>query len=130
VAFEEVTNHSNEGDFAEREFVTAKIGTVLEGTFAGNSGLLPSKFGGEYRIYNLDLTDGRKVAVSAGKILLERLSAANLEKGNVVRIEVESATSKQGREYALPRVFVDRSTTAPAVTGDPFAGAETAKIPF
>ncbi|WP_190822034.1 hypothetical protein [Saccharopolyspora pogona] len=122
MAYEEISG--NGGNNENREFVSAKIGATFEGVFQGMSRRLPSQFGGEFRVVSLDLVDGRKVALSAGKILLERLEDADLEQGDRVKIVVESAQSKQGRKYALPRVYVDRSgsqvaTSRPAADDEP-----------
>lgn len=113
MAFEEVAGSGN-GEFEEREFVSAKIGVTLEGVFQRLSPRIPSKwYDGEYRIIDVDLTDGRKVAIPAGKILLERVESAGLAAGDRIKIEVGSATAKKsGREYALPRVYVDRAGKA------------------
>ncbi|MBX6360078.1 MAG: hypothetical protein IRZ03_08365 [Acidobacterium ailaaui] len=105
------TEYKGNGNFGEREFVSAKIGVTLEGTFRGMSPRMPSQFGGEYRIVNLDLTDGREVAVPASKILMERLEGAGLADGDAVKIVVESAKSKAGRTYANPRLFIDKAAT-------------------
>ncbi len=119
MAYEEVS--TRQGDFSDRKYVSPKIGTELEGIFQGMSPRLPSQFGGEYRMFSLDATDGRKLSVPAGKILLDRIEAAHLTEGDKIRIVVGSETSKQGRQYALPRVYVDRSeTTAPMSEDPPF----------
>lgn len=127
MAFEEV--QGNAGGEDDREFVSAKIGAEFEGVFRGMSRRLPSKFGGEYRIVSVDLVDGRKVAIPAGKILLERIEGAGLAEGDGVKIVVESAESKAGRTYALPRLFVDREggTAAPANATAP---VEDDGVPF
>ena len=122
MAFEEI--QSSGGDGAEREAVSAKIGVTLEGVFRGMSDRMPSQYGGEFRIVELDLVDGREVVTFASKILLERIEAAGLADGDKVKIVVESATTKDGkRQYALPRLFVDRvsptkAAPAPAVRAD------------
>lgn len=107
MAYEEISG--NGGNNEDREFVSAKIGATFEGTFQSMSRRLPSQFGGEYRVVSLDLVDGRKVALPAGKILLERLESAGLNPGDQIKIVVESATSKANRTYALPRLYVNRS---------------------
>lgn len=117
MAYEEVQGSTNGGgEFEEREFVSAKIGAEFEGVFRSMGPRTPSKYneGEHYRVAALDLNDGRKIAVRAGKILLERLEGAGLSDGDRVKIVVESGTTKDGkRTYALPRLFVDRSA-APA----------------
>lgn len=106
MAFEEISGGN--GDREEREIQSAKIGTEFEGTFVD---MLPVRTGdfGPYRPTLVDLEDGRKVMVRAGKLLLERLEAAGLTPGDGLKVIVEGKPTKDGkRTYANPRVFVDR----------------------
>ena len=105
MAYEEIGNN---GSFEEREFVSAKIGATFEGTFVNMGPLTEGQYG-TYRVLAFDSTDGRKLACRASKILLERLESAGLTAGDKLRVVVESQTSKAGRTYALPRLFVSRS---------------------
>ena len=108
MAYEEISGGNGGND--DREFVSAKIGAEFEGIFRGMSNPMPSQYGGEYRVTSIDTLDGRKIAVRATKILLERLEAAGLTDGDKLKIRVEEATTKDGkRTYANPRLFVDRS---------------------
>lgn len=104
MAYEEVSNSNFDND---REFKSAKIGTEFEGTFVSASKRIGGQYG-EYRVLNLDLRNGEKIAIRASKILLEKLEAARPNAGDGLKIVVESAQSKGGRTYALPRVYVDR----------------------
>lgn len=106
MAFEEISGGN--GEYEEREFVSAKIGTQFEGTFRNLGPLFEGQYG-QYRVVAFDTADGRKMAVRASKILLERIEAAGLSDGDGLKVVVESATAKKsGNTYANPRVFVDR----------------------
>lgn len=114
MAYEEVKT-GNGGDFEDRERVNVKIGVTLEGTFRRASKLMESKFGGDVRYVDLDSVDGRKLSFAATKILLERLDAARPQDGDMLKIVVKAATSKAGRTYADPKVYIDRGA-APAAS--------------
>ncbi|MDA3643820.1 hypothetical protein LZ318_11725 [Saccharopolyspora indica] len=108
----------NGGSFEQREFVSAKIGTEFEGAFVDLGRLTEGQYG-QYRVLAFDTEDGRKMACRASKILLERLEQAGLNPGDKLKVTVESATSKQGRTYALPRLFVSRSSDQAGVVTTP-----------
>lgn len=129
MAYTEISGGSSNED---REFVSAKIGLEFEGAFRGMSRPMPSQYGGEYRVTSFDLTDGRKIAIRATKILLERLEAAELSDGDKVKVVIESKPTKDGkRTYANPRIFVDRQGGQPAPSA-PVKSAPVADddIPF
>ncbi len=112
MAFEEVKGGN--GEYEEREFISAKIGVTFEGTYRHMGPLFEGEYG-SYRVTAFDAPDGRKLAVRASKILLERLESAGLSDGDRIKVVVESATAKKSnRTYASPRLFVDRAAGAPA----------------
>lgn len=123
MAYEEVKGNGG-GSFEEREFVSAKIGAEFEGSFVGMGPLTEGQYG-SYRVVSFDSVDGRKLAVRASKILLERLEAAGLNPGDGMKVIVESETSKAGRTYALPRLFVNRSAGSAPKASAPQASAPT-----
>lgn len=114
MSYEEIQGNGG-GNFEEREFVSAKIGITFEGTFVDLGRTTEGQYG-EYRVLAFDSTDGRKMACRASKILLERLESAGLNPGDKLKVVVESATSKAGRTYALPRLFVSRGAGQPAAS--------------
>lgn len=119
MAFEEIQgNNGGSGNFVEREFVSAKIGVTFEGTFVELGRLTEGQYG-EYRVLAFDTADGRNMACRASKILLERVEAAGLNPGDQIKVQVDSAQSKAGRTYALPRLFVSRSSDQAGVVTTP-----------
>lgn len=108
MGWEEQGGNTGNYEQEDREFISVKIGVRFEGTFVRMSARKPSRYGGELRYVAVDLTDGRKVMITASKILLERLEAAGLVEGDQIRVSVEAAESKAGNEYALPRLYVNR----------------------
>lgn len=130
MAYTEVSGGSARDD--DREFVSARIGLEFEGVFRGMSRPMPSQFGGEYRVTSFDLTDGRKIAIRATKILLERLEAAELSDGDKVKIVIEPKQTKDGkRTYGNPRIFVDRQGGQPTpATPAKSAPVKDDDIPF
>lgn len=123
MAYTEVSVGSDRDD--DREFVSAKIGLEFEGVFRSMSRPVPSQYGGEYRVVSFDLVDGRKIAIRATRIFLERLEAAELSDGDKVKVIIESKKTKDGkRTYGYPRVFVDRQGGQPT----PAAPAKSAPV--
>lgn len=117
MAFEEIGGNGG-GKFEEREFISAKIGVTFEGTYVNMGPLTEGQYGA-YRVLAFDSTDGRKMACRASKILLERLESAGLHSGDQLKVVVESQTSKAGRTYALPRLFVSRGNGQAPVAAAP-----------
>lgn len=122
MAYEEIGGNGG-GEYEERERFSLRVGDSVEGTFRRMSRLQPSKYGDglSYRFVDIDRLDGVKGVILAGKILLERLEAADLHDGDRVKIVITEATSGAGRVYALPKLFVDRAGSAPAPAAAPAA---------
>lgn len=100
---------STGADYDDREKLNITIGSSVEGTVVRISQARPSQFGGEYRFVDLDLVDGRQASFGASKILLERIESLRPVPGDRLRITVGEATSKGGRKYALPEVYIARA---------------------
>ena len=119
MAFTEIQgSNSGTGNFVEREFVSAKIGATFEGVFVDLGKLTEGQYG-QYRVLAFDTKDGRNMACRASKILLERLESAGVVPGDEIKVQVDSATSKAGRTYALPRLFVNRAGDSAGVVTTP-----------
>lgn len=123
MSYEEITGDGGGGDYEEREFISVGIQNTkeLEGTFRGRLSRVIEGTYGPYRVASFDLTDGRKVAVRASRILLERLEKAGLNDGDGVKIVVEPQPTKDGKKtFGNVRLFVKRGA-APAATPPPQA---------